>query len=214
MLHMTLLASAATATMLGVNPYGEFLPHRDQHLVEPRPYPPNRVDSPARLENGRLWRARTPVGSRTPIAEQVYGYGHRGAAWHGAPVEANHRRIFVRVNHVPIAISPWRPFTENGFKHFREAQNIWLREHGWVGGVRTHVNARYLDDADRADSPKPRATIRLHGEPRSPRMRVERLGHDVRIRKPAIARVVGPPRVVVPPSESLAQSDENEGAGR
>jgi len=171
MLTAAVMAAVMTATVTGV----DTLPRRDALLAEPRPWPAGRVDSPDRPENGRLWVSRSPVGNRTPLAEQWYG--RRGPAVFGAPVGLTDAVIFVRVGHTPIAISPWDRFDTNGFERYRDAQNLWLREQGLVLKVRTHVNAMY-EPARTAGLPAPRATIRVHPDPSAPRfpsrLRVER----------------------------------------
>ena len=138
---------------------------RDRVLAEPRPWPANRVDSPDRIENDRLWYSRWPIGNRTPLAEQAYG--RISAATYGAPASLDDAVIFARINHAAVAISPWRPFTSDGFQEYRTAQNIWLREQGWVLGVRTHVNDMYMVEAETAEI-TPRATIEIHGDPSAP----------------------------------------------
>lgn len=169
----TILAAALSACMLGSgNPETPYITYRDNPqardkiLLTPRPYPANRPVGVDRSAGGKLWHARYPVGSRTPIPEQVYP--GPGPASYGAPAEMADRVIFVDVNHVPIAINPWRTYGQDGFKEFRLARNYWLRENGYVQKVRTHVNPRYHQQSEGMYShglPTPRATIRLHDEP-------------------------------------------------
>lgn len=182
---------------------------RDSLLAEPTPWPTSRVDSPARDGVGRLWHARTPVGSRTPIAEQ--GIDRIGPAWFGAPAEAAHRPIAVRVGHTPIAVNPWTPIRGSGLDRLRHAQHTWLREQGWILGVRTHVNpARYDSRAADANLPTPRATIERHLDPSAPRfpsrMQV-RAGEPIRVFKPFAAPVAGPIRVVTDTEENATLAE-------
>lgn len=182
---------------------------RDRVLIEPRPWPSNRVDSPDRAENGRLWHSRFPVGTRTPLAEQPYA--RRNAARYGAPAELNDDVIYARVRHLTIAVNPWDPFTQTGFDDLRTAQNIWLREQGWVLKVRTHVNPLYQADRARASVASditPRATIRLHPDPATTsfpsRLRVD--ASDIRIHKPMIAGSSGPFRVIEAAEATIAET--------
>lgn len=175
---------------------------RDRYLATPRPWPAARVDSPARRENGRLWHSRSPIGNRTPLAEQTYP--RTNAARFGAPASLDNAIIYTRVNHQTIAIDPWNAFTDTGFDHYRRAQNIWLREQGWVLKVRTHVNSRYQYDHNASASaslPQPRATIRLRRDPSAPvfpsKMRVNN-NDALRIHRPTTAMRHQPFRVIVP----------------
>jgi len=133
---------------------------RDRLLVEPRPYPPNRVESPSRLENGRLWIA----GDRYGSCASRYGadpYDH-------PPV------IYVRRDHQVIAISPWadlRGDSRIGFEDLERARQQWLREQGYVQSVRTHRNPRFMYGGQQlvsSDLPTPRATIERHIEKKEP----------------------------------------------
>ncbi len=78
-------------------------------LLNPAPYPNARTDGPARVENGRLWHSRSPVGNRTPIRE-LPRVANGGPAAFGAPPELLDEVIFVQTS-IPnvgvIAISPW-----------------------------------------------------------------------------------------------------------
>lgn len=195
LLATLLVAGAAAAPN---NPISNYT-GRDQYIVGPRPYPAYHTDSPDRLENGRLWHSRHPVGSRTPIREQRYG--RIGPAAFGAPAQLNYQLLLVPVDQVAIAISPWQTFNKNGFDQYRRAQNLWLREQGWVLKVRTHVNARYQYDRELASTQiKPRATIRIHRDESAPtfpsRMRVDnspgRIWRPFTARKTALIRVIEP----------------------
>lgn len=194
---------------------------RDELLVTPAPYPANRVDSPARAENGRLWMSRTPVGNRTPIREQVFG--DHGPAAYGAPWHEADRLIFVRIGHTPIAISPWRNYSKPGFERFERARQQWLREHGYIESVRTHVNPRFRhlhtgEEPERMMYPTPRATIHIDDElPRRPsRMRVEGpvSGEPItRISRPHAAPDSGPIRAAVDDTDTtdtVAEAADHE----
>lgn len=168
------LVTAVAATTLG-GPFVGPQTARDQILVTRAPYPPNRTDSPARIQNGRLWVSQMPIGTRTPIAQQVVA--EPGPASYGAPWSPDQGAIFVRVNHVPIAIDPWGRIQQSGLEHFEIARQAWLHEQGYILKVRTHTNARYQGAAARSmysQLPEPRAILRVNDElPRRPsRLRV------------------------------------------
>lgn len=183
---------------------------RDRALWEPRPWPAQRVDSPDRAENGRLWHSSFPIGNRTPLAQQWYG--RHGAAAYGAPADLNNHAIYARIVHTPIAISPWQTYGEDGMHNYRQARNIWLREQGWVLKVRTHVNPLYhAENVSNASLPTPSATIELHRDPSAPtfpsKMRVE--APETRTFRPITAAPTGPFRVIEPttPDATVAEAE-------
>lgn len=115
---------------------------RDALLATPAPHPPNRTDNPARAESGRLWHARWPVGTRSPIVEGASA--NPGAAAYGASCDDADRLLYARVGHTPIAIDPWTRINGRGaFEDLERARNRWLRENGYVLKVRTHVNPAF-----------------------------------------------------------------------
>lgn len=149
-------------------------------LVTAAPYPSNRPDDPRRIQNGRLWIPRSPVGTRTPIRESVYGLP--GPASYGAPVGAIDDVIYVQTREpLPVvAVSPWVNLDQQNIKHLRRdrpwirradsvledlrrAQVQHLTEQGYIQKVRTHVNpatlAKMLSDgkpvADANAVPRP-----------------------------------------------------------
>lgn len=165
---LDLVAAMIVTAALGADPYeigqGDA---RSDLLATPAPYPAGRTDSVDRLENGRLWVSRFPIGSRTPIAEGVYATP--GAAAYGAAPSENHTIAYTRMGHQVIAFDPYSTYAERGMEQFRRAKNQWLRENGYVLKVRTHVNARFhqqVEDTQVAESGQvmPRATIRINRE--------------------------------------------------
>ncbi|MBL8747484.1 MAG: hypothetical protein JNK58_14155 [Phycisphaerae bacterium] len=141
-------------------------------LITPAPFPSNRVDSPDRIENGRIWAARSPIGNRTPIRELTRGLP--GAASLGAHPDALDEIVWVQPEEIttPIAISPWQqvdahtlrqiqrqepflgrtvdsPESARLLGELRRGQHQWLREQGYILTVRTHVNAAAMGRADR-----------------------------------------------------------------
>ncbi|MDX2114671.1 MAG: hypothetical protein SFZ24_03495 [Planctomycetota bacterium] len=187
----TYTRSADPSRSEGLRTQRPYIPAADPRaglLISPAPHPGNRVDSPDRAQLGRVWNARTPVGSRTPTADIVWGLPGPGA--YGAPADAVHDVIFVQPREIDtvIAISPWQEVDENTLRQIlrqeknlgstidnpsserllnelRAARHQWLTEQGYIGAVRTHVNALPSDDAARpAASPasiKPRGVIRV-----------------------------------------------------
>lgn len=156
-------------------------------LVTAAPYPNNRVDDPRRAQNGRLWVPRTPVGSRTPIRESVYGFP--GPSAYGAPVGAIDDVIYVQTREpLPlVTVSPWVNLDEQNIRHLkrerpwlrrtgsvladlRQAQVQYLTEQGYIQKVRTHVNPAHFaravgggegHAAVSVKDIKPRAVIRV-----------------------------------------------------
>jgi hypothetical protein len=181
---------------------------RDEILAFPPPYPFNRVDSPDRVQNGRLWVSTHPIG---PERIGPPSSNPPGPASVGAPREWDDVVIYVDVAHVPVAISPWETYPDAGFERYRRARNLWLREQGYVQRVRTHVNARYLHEGETRveDSPRPRATIRVHPESRGPRKMEAALpgagGAITRISKPHGA--AGSALFIVQPSSERQRAE-------
>lgn len=151
-------------------------------LVTAAPYPSNRPDDPRRIQNGRLWIPRSPVGTRTPIRESVYGLP--GPASYGAPAGAIDDVIYVQTREpLPVVVvSPWVNLDQQNIKHMRRdrpwirradsvledlrrAQVQHLTEQGYIQKVRTHVNpatlARMMNEgkpvADANAVPRPAA---------------------------------------------------------
>lgn len=149
---------------------------REGLLITPAPFPNNRIDSPDRIENGRVWAARVPVGNRTPIRELTRGLP--GAASLGADIDTLDQIVWVQPEEIttPIAISPWQRVDEFTLKQIqrqerfigrtvdspesarlltelRQAQHQWLKEQGYILRVRTHVNAQSTRHADRGGEP-------------------------------------------------------------
>lgn len=133
-------------------------------LVTPAPHAGNTVDSPDRAENGRVWVGRA-VGEHQTVHSP-------GAAAYGADRAEEGALISVRVNHTPIAISPWNRLDASGLERLELARNEWLRANGYILGVRTFVNPRFAPadeaQAEEASMPVPRATIRRHSVPQGP----------------------------------------------
>ena len=157
-----MLTAIAVATALCVQgaPSVDAVYGRDAILAEAPPYPFNRTDSVSREGNGRLWVSRTPIGTRTPIRERAYA--QPGAAAYGAAADEIGRTVYARILHQRIAIDPWERIEGRGALGTLEtARNRWLREHGYVLKVRTHVNTALREAGDGDGEIRPRATIEV-----------------------------------------------------
>ena len=126
------------------------------------------------LGNYRRLYARTLVAGINQFNKGLI-VAHLLAA--GAPEDPAQRAeegalISVRVNHTPIAISPWNRLDASGLERLELARNEWLRANGYILGVRTFVNPRFAPadeaQAEEASMPVPRATIRRHSVPQGP----------------------------------------------
>lgn len=189
-------------------------------LVTAAPYPNNRVDDPRRAQNGRLWIPRTPVGTRTPIRESVYGFP--GPSAYGAPVDAIDDVIYVQTREpLPlVTVSPWVNLDSQNIKHLkrerpwirrapsvledlRRAQIQHLTEEGYIQKVRTHVNPATLSKimghaAAEKKEIQPRAVIRIqqrHTKPPEVEASLPQTAPETAAAKPApVVRVSTPAR--------------------
>jgi hypothetical protein len=172
-------------------------------LLTPAPHAGNTVDSPSRAENGRVWTGRA-IGARQTIHAP-------GAASYGAPASEEDALIFVRVNNVSVAINPWDRIDTGGLAHLERARNLWLKENGYILGVRTFVNPRFVraDEAGAtpASQPAPRATIRRQSVPAGP--------SKMQVRRPVsgqpIANVSKPGEIIHAPKTEIAGADAPAG---
>lgn len=89
---------------------------RGGRLITPEPFPARRIDDVDRMENGRLWFARSPIGNRTPVRELVRGEPGPGSV--GAAGNRLDDLIFVQTDaRLPVvAISPWVRDDDRTFK--------------------------------------------------------------------------------------------------
>ena len=174
-------------------------------------YPVNMTDDVHRTGfNGRLWRSR-PGMAYGPYS--VYS-GNPGAESYGAYGEED-QLVYAKVGLMTIGISPWDRVEPRGLRQLENARQFWLKEQGYVGGVRTFVNDAYIaqpttvalaDDVDPEvvkprGLPEPRGIIEL--APDMPRRgnRIRVLGPSEPIGVPAaVAQSVVPARVSWPHS--------------
>lgn len=145
-------------------------------IVNQPPHPYNRVDDTRRPGfNGRIWIGETFTSQPTP--NRIVWPGP-GPERYGAPNNLD-PDVLVDVgpqvvrangpfNTSGVRISPWVRVNGESLPRHERARAFWLREHGFTGGVRTHVNPHTLNSLlngeeppRRAEDIKPRATIQL-----------------------------------------------------
>lgn len=136
--------------------------NHDRVLATPPPYPLHRADDSRRPGfNGRLWIGETfDQGFRNPRA-----WGDPGPTYFGA--SNRHARLaFVRIGTQVIAVSPWVRLDEASFPAHERGRSAWLKERGYTGGVRTHVNPATLRQIVHAEHHEGRHA--LAQEPKEP----------------------------------------------
>lgn len=107
-------------------------------LATPSPIPANGVYSVRGYGyNNREWVSRGITRDFTP----ALNWGSPGPAYYGA-AEDDFARVYVRQGASMIVVSPWVSLNSNGLKRVNTARVDWLREWGYVGGVRTFRNHR------------------------------------------------------------------------
>lgn len=106
-------------------------------IATPAAYPAGMADDVNRPGfNGRAWSSRPVIGGTqgpyptacSSWASQYGAFGNESAT------------VFVRVGGQVVGINAFKPITQNGLRRFEEARNFWLKENGYVGGVRTFTN--------------------------------------------------------------------------
>jgi len=186
-------------------------------------YPYNRADDSRRPGfNGRLWIGETfDNGYRETRAWGSPGPTYFGASDRHAPL------AFVRIGTQVIAVSPWVSLDAQSFPAHERGRNAWLRERGYTGGVRTHVNPATLRNIVHAEhqagmharteqaqnaqtAPDARGVLKLrHPRGATPiRQRDVRLDQPMRFSWPAStpARVVTRTAPVVEASKAMAST--------
>lgn len=137
----SLASVVAVATVGQVHTVGSPNP-ADRPIATIAPYPSGMADDVRRPGfNGRLWVSRPviggmqgpyPLGWDSPGPEAYGAFDNQGAV------------VYAKSGHVIVALSPWVRVEPEGLKRLEEARNFWLKERGYVGGVRTFVNDLYL----------------------------------------------------------------------
>lgn len=203
---MMFTALAVAATVVG----GPFYSFRDiqphaysvggRMLATPLAYPAGRVDSVHRPGfNGLIWLGERFIGGEPD--QVVLDWGSPGPTAYGAS-QFDAQRVYVHVGHVRFSISPWSHIGGDSLGYLENARNQWLKENGYVGGVRTFVNDLYLDGEHggrhASREIKPRAVIELPDD--MPRFRSRE-----RVQAPAKAPCdLSGARIVLPDSASRA----------
>jgi len=86
--------------------------------------------------NGRVWQGTVRIGPRDGA------YAQDGCAAQYGAVDSG-EWVMARVNTEVVGFSPWCAMRENGLKRLEASRQEWLKEQGYVGGVRTFVNDAY-----------------------------------------------------------------------
>lgn len=151
-------------------------------LATPSPIPVNGVYSVRGYGyNNREWVSRPITRDFAP----AWDWGTPGPAHYGAH-EDDFSEVYVSQGAAMIVVSPWVSLDTNGLKGVDRARIQWLREMGYVGGVRTFRNHRAPASADQQTSVPvdmnnlrpgidfhPRATIRVPANIRRERPRFQ-----------------------------------------
>ena len=167
--------------------------------------------------NGRVWVSRPIIGGmqgpyatdQSLLAERFGGFGSEDAT------------VYARVGSLVVGINAFEPITKNGLRRFEAARNFWLKEQGYVGGVRTFVNDAYVwrtpTGEARADAasgrPEPRATIEVPADMPRRKNRVRVDAAPVSSGATAIVKLeTGEARISWPamaPAETVARTAAN-----
>lgn len=194
MLNFAMIALAMAAAAGPI--YTPEVSHRSHRsLATPLEYPHGRADSVHRPGfNGRIWIGSITVGPQD--GHYASGASNPGAvAYGGIDVD---QRVLARIGTEVVGFSPWTSFSGNGLLRFETARQEWLKEQGYVGGVRTFVNDLYLEKVERlAQADEPASSAGRHKI--EPRAIIQVAPEVTRLRKRMHVRVVSP-------SEPLARS--------
>lgn len=173
-MELAALALAASVSLGQVNVGGPC--YSGHELLSTAPvYPAGIVDSVNRPGfNGRLYVRRPMVSNAPgPFAESR---GCPGPEAYGA-WGVGDETVWCRVAGQTMALDPFTRVSAQ-MHHQEAARQLWLRQRGYVGGVRTHVNDAYLgqDEGEaHAGLPQPRATITVpEGWRKTPTLEVRR----------------------------------------
>ncbi|MFZ4574148.1 MAG: hypothetical protein ACOYN0_07105 [Phycisphaerales bacterium] len=136
MLSLSVVVLAATLA----GPHTPGFSHGGQRsLATPRAYSAGIADSVRRHGfNGRLFVTLSspgPVTHHFPTGSNAEAYGAAGL---------DDARVLARVGTEVVGFTPWQAFDGDGMKRYESARQEWLKEHGFVGGVRTFVNDAFL----------------------------------------------------------------------
>lgn len=214
-LELLAVAASLSAASLG-GPFPNFASADYRRLDEGRrlatraPYQQGRADDVRRPGfNGRLWLGERFIGGETPdwSSPSYQNWAGPGPTAYGA-VGAEMQTVYARVGKLTIGINPWEAFNASGLGDLEAARQDWLKERGYVGGVRTFVNDLYVDRfmapmSQRQSAITPRATIELPAD--MPRFRSrEQVMHEMGSVKQD-SKVFT--RVSLPPTAPLAMTE-------
>jgi hypothetical protein len=117
----------------------------DRPIATIAPYPPGMADDVRRPGyNGRLWVGRPVIGGRQ--GAYPLGWPGPGPEAYGA-MDNQGAVVYAKTGHQIVQLSPWVRVEPEGLKQLRRAQDFWLKEQGYTGGVRTFVNDLYMPAA-------------------------------------------------------------------
>jgi hypothetical protein len=181
--------SAVVLSVALAGPHTPGFSHGGQRaLATPRAFPTGIADSVRRPGfNGRLYVTMSspgPVTYHYPTGSNAETYGAAGL---------DDARVLARVGTEVVGFSPWIAFDGDGMKRYESARQEWLKENGFVGGVRTFVNDAHLANhmpihsMASSDSAEPVASKKRKIEPRA----IIEISPDVpRFRKRMEVRVI------------------------
>ena len=165
-------------------------------------YPAGRVDSVRRPGfNGKAWAGESFVGGVESYPSET---GSPGAAAYGA-VGDEDAIAHLRVGPYVVGVNPFEEIRAEGKEMPRhilaameEARNQWLKDRGYVGGVRTFTNPAASVGTKQAIDLTPKAVIPAPTDLPRVRNRME-----VRSAAPTM-KIAGAAKVSLPPSMSMA----------
>lgn len=141
LIEMTLVAAAAVAAP-SVHSHVGYRAGDQRRLATIASYPSGRADDVRRPGfNGKLWIGESHVGPKN--THWPLGWGDPGPTAYGA-LDEQFSRVYARIGHVVVGISPWIELPRQELGRFESARQEWLKERGYVGGVRTFVNDAHL----------------------------------------------------------------------
>lgn len=194
----SLLIVAAAAASIHSDRFGAW-GAREELLATPAPYIQGRADDVHRPGfNGRLWISVPVIGGMSgpwPRGHGNPGPHAYGASWDHAAV------VYARVGTQVIALDPWTALGSEGLGHLERARQAWLKERGYVGGVRTFVNDAVIwGDRQVAAAITPRATIEVPADAPRHRSRMQVNAAAAR----AVLADGQPVRISLPPNAPAA----------
>lgn len=210
-------ASVALTSLDGMDGKGTWLWHKtigydvreNIRVADRKSYPEGRADSVRRPGfNGAAWSGETVIGG---VDSWAVDSGSPGAAAYGA-VGQEDMIAHLRVGPYVIGVNPFEEIRAEGkeiprqiLAKMEEARNQWLRDHGYVGGVRTFMNdAKPISEPKQAIDLTPKAVIPAPTDLPKTRSKMEVRAAEPR---PAVASTgPGVTRISAPPTVSLTSS--------